>query len=166
MHITTHITARFLFLSSLKFSLFLSSGTKQPTGETSGLVSIRSDGAFWSESVKDEKSLLTGNTADIERNEYALTSPVVTECTHHKVLTADKITTLNMNHETSTRIHLAGRHAFYLLTLNITVLFLLWMLIVFRLMFQMLKHTYICLFNANCFRKAIVSSEDSPLPSC
>ena len=166
MHITTRITARFLFLSSLKFSLFLTSGTKQPTGETSGLVSIGSDGAFWSESVKDEKSLLTGNTADIERNEYALTSPVVTECTHHKVLTADKITTLNMNHETSTRIHLAGRHAFYLLTLNFTVLFLLWMLIVFRLMFQMLKHTYICLFNANCFRKAIVSREDSPLPSC
>ena len=54
---------------------------KQPTGETSGLVSVGSDGALWSESVEDEKSLLTGNTADIEGNEYAWTSPVVDSLT-------------------------------------------------------------------------------------
>ena len=46
MHIATDMTARFLFLSSLKFSLFLTAATKEPTGETSGLVSVGSDGAF------------------------------------------------------------------------------------------------------------------------
>ena len=46
MHIATDMTARFLFLSSLKFSLFLTAATKQPTSETSGLVSVGSDGAF------------------------------------------------------------------------------------------------------------------------
>ena len=81
MHIAIHITARFLFLTNIKFSLFLTEGTKQPTGEASGLVPIGSDGAFWSESVEDEKSLLTGNTADIERNEYVVTSPVVNALT-------------------------------------------------------------------------------------
>ena len=81
MHIATDITARFLFLSSHKFSLFLTAGTKQPTSETYGLVSVGSDGAFRSESVEDKKSLLTGNTADIERNEYALTSPAVNALT-------------------------------------------------------------------------------------
>ena len=46
MQIATDMTARFLFLSSLRFSLFLTEGTKQPTGKTSGLVSIGSDDAF------------------------------------------------------------------------------------------------------------------------
>ena len=46
MHIATHITAQCLFLTNLKFSLFLTEGTKQPTGETSGLVSVGNDGAF------------------------------------------------------------------------------------------------------------------------
>ena len=44
-------------------------------------MSVGSDGALRSESVEDEKSLLTGNTADIEGNEYALTSPVVDSLT-------------------------------------------------------------------------------------
>ena len=113
----------FFFL--LKFSLFLIAGTKQPTDETSELVSVGGDGAFCFESVEDETTPLTGNTAVKERNEYTLTSPAVTECTHHKVLPADKFTALYMNRETSTRIRLSARNVFYLLTLNITVLFLL-----------------------------------------
>ena len=114
----------FFFL--LKFSLFLIAGTKQPTDETSGLVSVGGDGAFCFESVEDETTPLTGNTAVKERNEYALTSPAVTECTHHKIIhSRSKFTALYMNRETSTTIRLSARHVFYLLTLNITVLFLL-----------------------------------------
>ena len=164
MHIATDMTVWFLFLSSLRFSLFLTAATKQLTGETSGLVSVGSDGAFWSESVEDEKSLLTGNTDDIERNEYALTSPVVNALTIKK---SQQIKSLYCTLIVKPKlVYLSGRHAFYLLTLNITILFLLWMLTVFRLMFQMLKHIYIRLFSSNCFRKAIANWEDSRLPSC
>ena len=69
MQISPHATARFVFLSSLHLLSFLVPSTKPPTSEWSGLVSSRSEVAFWSDSVEGDKPRLIANTEWNNKND-------------------------------------------------------------------------------------------------
>ena len=69
MQISPHATARFVFLSSLHLLSFLVPSTKPPTSEWSGLMSITSEAAFWSDSVEGDKRRLIANTEWNNKND-------------------------------------------------------------------------------------------------